>query len=120
MEEKWLAFGSFIMATLLLSGAYVIPELLKDKTYICPSTGYSGMCSKLSAPNSAGLSTRCYYPLNGTTKYKTCSSGWLLMNLTTMEMERSLCKEEGKYIYCCDTDPLKNGTCDFIIRSEVK
>ena len=70
MENRTkLEAGVFVLMALISTGVYfVAPD---DKAYYCPDSGLVGICDKLST----GLGTRCYF--NET--YKTCSSGWQLI-----------------------------------------
>jgi hypothetical protein len=46
-----------------------------DQTYYCEDKNVVSMCFKLSSISN-GISTRCYYNENMSSKYFTCSSGW--------------------------------------------
>lgn len=104
--------------TLLISGLYATADL--NKTYSCEVSGLVGYCDKLTTNN-----TRCYYSINGTSKYKGCSSGWEKINISEQtiineEIEANIsnspCYEQGEYIYCCEGKQMKQGACDFIVR----
>jgi hypothetical protein len=99
--SKNLTLGAFVLIGLIMSGAYVVNELDKSKTYFCTSSSMIGLCEKLSSSM-----TRCYY--NGT-KYKTCSDGW------KPYFNQNLCWTDNTYSYCCKN--MSGGSCDIIIRS---
>lgn len=67
-----LEAGTFILMALLIGGAFYIGQ--EDKAYYCQDRDIVGICDKLSS----GLGTRCYYD----DTYKTCSTGWKLINQT--------------------------------------
>lgn len=70
MENRTkLEIGVFVLMALLTSGAYFVGQ--EDQAYYCETSGLVGICEKLSS----GLGTRCYF---GDT-YKTCSTGWQLI-----------------------------------------
>jgi len=75
MEVTTKQFVAGVFVTLLaLAGTYTIAE--GDKVYVCEDSGLVGLCFKLSAINSAGFQTRCYYNEAEPTRYKNCNTGW--------------------------------------------
>ena len=61
-----------------------------EKVYFCESTQVVGICEKLSTPVD-GVSTRCYYNV---TKYKTCTSGWVVYDQQEITGEIDTTPEE--------------------------
>jgi hypothetical protein len=114
-DTKTITAGVFVVLTLLLSGAYMTADM--NKTYSCNANGLVGICDKLTTNN-----TRCYYSINGTSKYKGCSTGWEKVNIpepikiTNENITDGPCFEKGEYTYCCSSRQLDSGSCDFIIR----
>ena len=51
----------------------------QENVYVCLDTEIAMKCDKLSAVNTEGTQTRCYYfsEEKNRTTYKVCSSGWL-------------------------------------------
>jgi len=71
-----LGIGIFILVA-LLGTAFIIPE--GYDAYQCNDNDQTivGLCFKLSAVNSDGLQTRCYYNESAPRTYKNCKTGWI-------------------------------------------
>jgi len=69
-----LAIGLFILVA-TAGTTYLITD--DDSAYLCEDREIVGLCFKLSAENSDGFQTRCYYNESAPTRYKTCKSGWV-------------------------------------------
>ena len=70
-----LGIGIFVLLT-LIGTTYMITS---DNAYMCNDNNQTivGLCFKLSAVNSEGLQTRCYYNSSAPRKYKNCKTGWI-------------------------------------------
>jgi hypothetical protein len=100
-----LTIGTFILLSLLISGAYFIQPQDTNKTYVCNATQLMSICDKLGASD-----TRCYFNVS---HYKTCLSKWVKYTVPPTP----LCYSDNIYTYCCELSKLANkGSCDFIVR----
>ncbi len=79
MDKTELTVGVIIV--LLVSGIsyFVSEDTAKDyQVYNCDDLGIGMLCWKLSKPNAENFSTRCYWNISASTRYKNCKSGWNL------------------------------------------
>ena len=77
VKTKPIALGIGIFILLALVGTTYLIQT--DNAYMCSDNNQTiiGLCFKLSAINSDGIQTRCYYDLNNTRLYKYCKIGWI-------------------------------------------
>jgi len=76
LESKPVIIGIGVFVLLSLIGTVY---LIQGDAYMCNDNNQTivGLCFKLSAINSAGLQTRCYYNESTPTYYKNCKTGWI-------------------------------------------
>ena len=74
-EKIKLTIGVFILIASIGSIYYLNVD---DTAYSCDDKNITvvGLCFKLSAVNSDGTKTRCYYNESAPRRYKVCKSGW--------------------------------------------
>ncbi len=70
----YLTAGLFVLIAAVGTTYYISQN---DNAYYCQAENTVGVCFKLSAVNSNGLQTRCYYNVSAPTKYNYCKSGWV-------------------------------------------
>ena len=92
----------------MVAGVFVIIALItgltitsEDNVYYCESTGLVGECFKLSAINSAGFQTRCYYNSSMPTRYKNCRFGWEVFTQEETIVPPDLAVQEQCFSYGC-------------------
>lgn len=76
-ENKKIIGGIGILSILaIVMGSGLIGQ---DNVYACENLNIAMQCDSLSAINSEGIQTRCYYfsEEKNRTTYKTCKTGWL-------------------------------------------
>jgi len=77
VKTKPIALGIGIFILLALVGTTYLIQT--DNAYMCSDNNQTiiGLCFKLSAINSDGIQTRCYYNESTPTYYKNCKIGWI-------------------------------------------
>ncbi len=100
------AAGLLLVIALVFSAGLIGEE----DVYVCESTEIAMKCDKLSAVNSNGFQTRCYYEdeVMNKTRYKSCRSGWLpyvpakeVRKLNNSIQVYLLCEESNQLIKEC-------------------
>ena len=106
-EKTQLGIGVFVLISLLGSMFYVA-DVDQDNLYQCGET--VGICFKLSAINSEGLQTRCYFNQSASRRYKTCKTGWIgyeleeIINLPEIEPKQEKVSSGWGKQYSCNSE----------------
>ena len=79
----------------------------QEKVYVCEITEIAMKCDKLSAVNSEGIQTRCYYndEIENKTRYKNCKTGWL-QYIPSKEKSLNISDSLEVYLVCEKTNNL--------------
>ena len=77
----YLTAGLFVLIAAVGTTYYISQG---DNAYYCQAENTVGICFKLSAVNSNGLQTRCYYNESAPRKYNYCKSGWIIYKNITV------------------------------------
>lgn len=92
MDKKQIGIGMVIL--LLVSGAtyYITEELDKDyDLYQCDDKVM--LCWKLSKINDNNISTRCYWNMSSSRRYKNCATGWFPSDKIEVEGEEVILQD---------------------------
>jgi len=71
-----LTIGGFFTLALIISGAIIIPDAMKEKTYYCADLDLVGYCVNGVKACDGDNCTRCYFNENNSRSYRFCASGW--------------------------------------------
>lgn len=93
MDKKYILVG-MIIALVAGGGTYLIDSAL-DKDYdlyecYAKDPAVAMLCWKLSNPNINNISSRCYWNISSSRRYKQCSTGWIKAELIDITGEPTI------------------------------